>query len=141
MSNVVFSDRYRSRSEHTERRVRVVVIACFTILLSAASSLTFASDATVPTPRNDAEWIAALLKTNSGKAFCPPPGTTVGDAVHAMTDFMHSHNLVDRLNDAEALGIFGELYPCAAPATVASVNPSDPLSSHGGQATTVVPQN
>jgi hypothetical protein len=139
LTNARFNGTDCRRSHHAERRARIGLITCL-MLLSTDSSLTLASDATAPTPRNNAEWIASLLKTNSGKAFCPPPGTTVGTAVHAMSDYMHSHKLPDRLNDAEALGIFGELYPCAAPVAVSIVNPSDPLSSHGGQTTTVVPQ-
>lgn len=121
-------------------RVRIGLIVWPMMLISTHSNLSFANDATPTTPAKDAEWIASVMKTNDGKAFCPPPGTTVGIATHALVDFIKSHNLSDRLNDAEALAILGELYPCGGAGADPTISPSEPLRRHGGQTTTVVPQ-
>jgi hypothetical protein len=64
---------------------------------------------------NDAKWFLDIVVQNSGKAFCPPPDTTLASLATTLNNYQDSHpEFHGRLTDKQAIQGLAERYPCQA---------------------------
>ena len=65
-------------------------------------------------PKNYQErQIVRLMNEKSGRAFCVPKGTKLGDGVDALAKFSKAHpEILDQLTDKQAIQALAESFPC-----------------------------
>jgi hypothetical protein len=86
----------------------------------------------------DAQSFLNLVTTYRGKAFCAPPGVTLGDAAKVVSQYVEAHpELQGRYTDQQALQALAAAYPC----TVSSGSPTadTPLNQMVGRKLQVTP--
>jgi Rap1a immunity proteins len=98
-------------------RSGLIALVGMALIGISARSPAASNDATPPAPQlsEDANAFLRLVVTYRGKAFCAPPGATIGDVAVVVKQYMARHpELQGRYTDQQALQALADAYPCTA---------------------------